>query len=587
MIPTLPAGTLPLLWVSVFLLGVSLMLYTGLCNGRDDCIDPRAIDARAILTSISERIERMDGEGASEIFERARASVAPTADYVAEKLSQIWGKICAGEISELSQLLTDRDIRIAVIMYIGTVIACAGGYLTFATMDGSPSFAQYVSTFSAADQLASVTERFEANSAAFTQWREATTASVTAVMREREAREEEDSAPTPPFSLSSFCIVTVRGLLWLFRAAKGFFNKEKQEKVEKVESKNAGREKDNEKSEELNYINTSESHAHPAAPSSRAPLRDDTDTGDTPIMSPRTLSSLSPARLRSQFTIFLRAKKPSLPSFLQRLDVTAGIVSMLSLLLLVFLYHKRIKAFLKLSLSVCTVPAIVVVVCFFMGKMSYTAYRWVSDRRLLRNMQISLVSTFAKRLLNCKHNGGPYPVDFLFEEMKDTIADGIVDVSVAGIPSPFKKKRVSFCIPTDASGPSSPMNNDQHGKYDKYNTYGELGEGDEVDLKLLKALWPDVQKDVLTDKRVLSVDMIFEGARRRCWKSMGARLSVSPVPVSNRAAAATVLSANKSKRGWTVAGWTMFSVELAVWGLAGLLRGVWYVVCRIWTWLRQ
>ena len=143
-IPALPAGTLPLLWVTVFFLGVSLIIYTSLCSSNGNCIDPRAM-----LNSFGQ----IDGERATELFEKYRASVAPTADYVVDKLNQIWSKICAGEFSELSQLFTDRDIRIAVIMYIGTVIACTGGYLTFATMDGSDSFAHMVSTFSPSDEI--------------------------------------------------------------------------------------------------------------------------------------------------------------------------------------------------------------------------------------------------------------------------------------------------------------------------------------------------------------------------------------------------------------------------------------------------
>jgi hypothetical protein len=39
----------------------------------------------------------------------------------------MWKRVCAGEITDLSQLLTDKDIRVAVLMYLGAVIAIAGG----------------------------------------------------------------------------------------------------------------------------------------------------------------------------------------------------------------------------------------------------------------------------------------------------------------------------------------------------------------------------------------------------------------------------------------------------------------------------
>mmetsp|Transcript_22809 Transcript_22809/g.22029 ORF Transcript_22809/g.22029 Transcript_22809/m.22029 type:complete len:346 (-) Transcript_22809:1104-2141(-) len=65
--PTLPAGTLPLLGAGVFFIGVALMAYTGLCSGSGECVD-----AREFLSSFGP----IDGENASEFFERAKARLA-------------------------------------------------------------------------------------------------------------------------------------------------------------------------------------------------------------------------------------------------------------------------------------------------------------------------------------------------------------------------------------------------------------------------------------------------------------------------------------------------------------------------------
>ena len=552
-IPTLPAGTLPLLWVTVFFLGVSLIVYTSLCSSNGNCIDPRAM-----LNSIGQ----MDGERATELFEKYRASVAPTADYVVDKLNQIWSKICAGEISELSQLFTDRDIRIAVVMYIGTVIACTGGYLTFATMDGSDSFAHMVSTFSPSDGLQLVSDRIEANSAAFLLWREATTASVFTI----ESNEEDDkneNAPTPLFSLSSLFIHFGRVILWFIRSGQGFFRINKAH-VEKNKIKN---ENENENKNGYKVVGTEDNEI--GIMNSKINERDSKEESSK---SPEHSSSSS-ERLRNQITIFLKVKKPQILSFLQRVDVTAGIISMLLLLLLIFLYHRSIKQFL----SICFIPSITIIFGFFAGKMTYAIYRWKKEKQELKSRQIIQVASFTKKILSNRHNGGPYPIEFLFEEMKDIISDGIVDPVVANVAvSPFKKKRVSFGVKKNHAT-FSPLPSTLR---DEYN---ELSEGEEVDLKTLKSIWLDVQKEVLGDKRILSVMMIFEGAQRKCWKTMGVKNVLSPIPpLSNRTAVANVLAGNRSTRNWGFLGWGMFLIEIFIFMIVGVFKLIFHILSCLW-----
>ena len=554
-IPALPAGTLPLLWVTVFFLGVSLIIYTSLCSSNGNCIDPRAM-----LNSFGQ----IDGERATELFEKYRASVAPTADYVVDKLNQIWSKICAGEFSELSQLFTDRDIRIAVIMYIGTVIACTGGYLTFATMDGSDSFAHIVSTFSPSDGLQLVSDRFEANSAAFTLWRETTTASVFKT-ESNEEDDKNDNAPTPSFSLSSLFIHFGRVILWVMRKGEGFFGINKvdgeKNKIEiEIENENENENRYEVVGSEDNEIGIMNSKIN------------EKDSEEEEYKSPEHSSSSS-ERLRNQITIFLKAKKPQILSFLQRLDVTAGIILMLLLLLLIFLYHRSIKQFL----SFCFIPSLTIICGFFAGKMTYAIYRWNKEKKELKNRQIVLVAAFAKKLLNNKHSGGPYPIEFLFEEMKDIISDGIVDPVVANVAiSPFKKKRVSFGV-KNSNATFSPLPSSIK---DEFN---DLSEGEEVDLKTLKLIWFDVQKEVLTDKRILSVLMIYEGAQRKCWKTMGAKSVLSPIPpLSNRTAVANVLAGNRSTRSWGFLGWGMFFIEIFFFMIVGVFKLFFHILSYLW-----
>ena len=554
-IPALPAGTLPLLWVTVFFLGVSLIIYTSLCSSNGNCIDPRAM-----LNSFGQ----IDGERATELFEKYRASVAPTADYVVDKLNQIWSKICAGEFSELSQLFTDRDIRIAVIMYIGTVIACTGGYLTFATMDGSDSFAHIVSTFSPSDGLQLVSDRFEANSAAFTLWRETTTASVFKT-ESNEEDDKNDNAPTPSFSLSSLFIHFGKVILWVMRKGEGFFRINKvdgeKNKIEiEIENENENENRYEVVGSEDNEIGIMNSKIN------------EKDSEEEEYKSPEHSSSSS-ERLRNQITIFLKAKKPQILSFLQRLDVTAGIILMLLLLLLIFLYHRSIKQFL----SFCFIPSLTIICGFFAGKMTYAIYRWNKEKKELKNRQIVLVAAFAKKLLNNKHKGGPYPIEFLFEEMKDIISDGIVDPVVANVAiSPFKKKRVSFGV-KNSNATFSPLPSSIK---DEFN---DLSEGEEVDLKTFKLIWFDVQKEVLTDKRILSVLMIYEGAQRKCWKTMGAKSVLSPIPpLSNRTAVANVLAGNRSTRSWGFLGWGMFFIEIFLFMIVGVFKLFFHILSYLW-----
>ena len=586
-IPTFPAGTLPLLWVMVFLIGMSLIVYTSLCSSRGNCIDPRAM-----LNSFGQ----MDSESATELYERAKASVAPTADYVADKLNQIWIKICNGEISELSQLFTDRDIRIAVIMYIGAVIACTGGYLTFATMSDSNNLIQIVSTFSTSDSLQLISGRFEANSIAFTQWRKSTSSNIfSRKMKSKNKKNvkdddtddnidnenvnnendeddnDNDNAITPIFSLSSFFKNFVKGILWVVKKGKEFFQFNKEEREEKnientdviVNKINENVTEEIENSEEMN----------------RKKIINENLSSEIQISENENLSSSSSERFRNQLTIFLKAKNPQILSFLQRLDILAGIFLMLLFLLFLFLYHRIIKQFI----SICFIPCMTVIFGFFVGKLSYTIFRWNSNKKELKKKQIILVASYAKKLLSNKHNGGPYPIEFLFEEMKDIISDGVDDTVLANIAvSPFKKRRVSFgVINMNKNKSFSPLPSSTISSLkDEYN---ELNDDEQVDLKTLKLLWIDIQKEVLSDRRILSVLMIFEGAQRKCWKTMGVKNIASPIPpISNRTAAAHVLSGNRNNKDWGLFGWFLFLINILTWVVMGVFQILFYLLSFLW-----
>jgi hypothetical protein len=529
--PTLPAGTLPLLSAMVFFVGVGLMAYMGLCHGHEECMDPSFM-----LASLG----HIEGEGASEFFERARASVAPTADYVVEQLKQMWGKICAGELSQLSQLLTDKDIRVAVVMYLGAVIAICGGYFTITTMDCgntfSNSYAQLVSSLKTSERLASVTERFEANSAAFTQWREATKSLMFG--------DDEDSstAPTPPFSLSSFFGLFVRAYRWVVRGVKG----------RKAPSTSEAEIPCNDESQlaaNIRPVNVI-----------RQPEVATVGTNTTASLG-REVPSVSTNRLRNQFSIFHRARKPQILSFLQRLDVTAAILATLFLLLVLFLYHKTIKHFL----SYCMVPCAIAVVAFSAGRAAQLSYRWMRDRAALRMRQVAVSSSFAKDHLIRVRGGGPYPVDFLFEELKDLIADGTVESLGRVAPLP-PVTRATFGKPNYLSSPIRERD------FDKSSHQ-------EVDVEVFKGLWRDIVKEVLKDKRLLSVVMIFEGARRTCWKSLGAKNVPTPTKAPEPAPVlASVATPTKEVKMQGVAGWVVFAAKVTYWVMSGSFRSVVFIL---------
>lgn len=542
--PTLPAGTLPLLSAMVFFIGVGLMAYMGLCHGHEECMDPSFM-----LASLG----HLEGEGASEFFERARASVAPTADYVVEQLKQMWGKICAGEVSQLSQLLTDKDIRVAVVMYLGAVIAICGGYFTITTMDCgntfSNSYAQLVSSLKTSERLASVTERFEANSAAFTQWREATKSLMFG--------DDEDSstAPTPPFSLSSFCSLFVKAFRWVVGGVRGSKAHSTTE-PDVIPCQDDSRLSVNGRAVNITIIR----------PPEVASVGTNTNTA-----SDREPFSLSTNRLRNQFSIFHRARKPQILSFLQRLDVTAAILATLFLLLVLFLYHKTIKQFL----SYCMVPCALSVTAFSAGRAAQLSYKWMRDRAALRTRQVAVSSSFAKDHLIRVRGGGPYPVDFLFEELKDLLADGTVEslTRVTATASP-SITRASFGKPGYSF--SSPIRERDVEK----NSYQE------VDLEVFKGLWRDIVKEVLKDKRLLSVVMIFEGAKRTCWKSLGAKSVFTPSkPPDPAPISASIPTPAKVVKMQGVAGWVVFTVQVTYWILSGSFRSVVFILRFLTRWM--
>jgi hypothetical protein len=534
--PTLPAGTLPLLSAMVFFVGVGLMAYMSLCHGHEECMDPSFM-----LASLG----HIEGEGASEFFERARASVAPTADYVVEQLKQMWGKICAGELSQLSQLLTDKDIRVAVVMYLGAVIAICGGYFTITTMDCgntfSNSYAQLVSSLKTSERLASVTERFEANSAAFTQWREATKSLMFG--------DDEDSstAPTPPFSLSSFFGLFVRAYRWLVRGVKG--SKAPSTSETEIQC-------NDDRPVNVRPVNVI-----------RQPEVATVGTNTTASLG-REVPSVSTNRLRNQFSIFHRARKPQILSFLQRLDVTAAILATLFLLLVLFLYHKTIKHFL----SYCIVPCAISVTAFSAGRAAQLSYRWMRDRAALRMKQVAVSSAFAKDHLIRVRGGGPYPVDFLFEELKDLLADGTVES--LGRVAPIRAiTRASFGQPNYLSSPIRERDVDK-------SSYQE------VDVEVFKGLWRDIVKEVLKDKRLLSVVMIFEGARRTCWKSLGAKNVPTPTRAPDPApVSASIPTPNTEVKMRGVAGWVVFTAKVTYWVLSGSFRSVVFILRFLTRWV--
>lgn len=526
--PTLPAGALPLLWTFVFFIGVSLTAYMSLCKGPGECMDPGAM-----LTSL----RQLDGESANEFFERARASVAPTADYVVEHLKQMWSRICDGEVSQLSQLLTDKNIRVAVLMYLGAVITICGGYFTITTMDCgntlSSSYAQLLSSLNTKERLASVTKRFEENSTAFAQWRDAATASM--------FREEEDKcgAPTPIISLSSFVISIARVVQWVTSFAAG-----KKSSV-KLDTEQTRREE----AEKLRI----RKRALWLTPEINSFTELDT------LASPESSS----AHFGNQFSIFLRAREPQILSFLQRLDVTAAILGMLFLLLVLFLYHKSIKQFL----SYCIVPTVCVVTGCGVGRIGYIVYSWVSRTRELRNKQISILSASARSHLSLRHKGGPYPVDFIFEELKDLLFNASVDSVIRN------------------SQPNTPVK--------VKNNIEKVVTGQDIDIKTFKKLWHLVVIDVLQDKRILSIVMIYEGARRTCWKSLGAKEEIPrpsippadstkvPVPSLDTTPKFNPVAQRKGALGYIV---FIFRVLLVL--FSGILNVFGFVAKQVWKWMR-
>lgn len=562
--PTLPAGTLPLMGAVVFFIGIALMAYTGFCGGSGECVDAREflssfgpIDgenasefferAKARLaasfsqidgesaTELFERIKarvsfsfnQIDGESASELYDRMIASAselferAPTADYVIDQLSRMWKRVCAGKITDLSQLLTDKDIRVAVLMYLGAVIAIAGGYLTFVTMDSKDSFK--FSSISTTERIALVAESFEKNSAAFVQWRDKTTSRISA-WRDKQ---NSDSAPTPSFSLSSFFKGSSRAIVWAVKTI--------QTKTRELGGK-IGNTIDHQqgKKDEVKAISTPEIN--------KELLTNPIDEGS---LSNTPLSSLFTAQTH-KFTIFLTAKKPQIYSFLQRLDVTAAILSMMFLLLLVFLYHKRIKHFLSISF----LPALGLIICFGMGKLSFRAYRWFREQGKKRGRKVTLIASVVKRILQSDRTA--YPVEFIYQEINDFVINGTFPMGNDNAAGAGRRDSTKF----------SPLPHSQRGGLVLGPEYEDKVE---VDQKTLKLLWVAVEKEILTDSRVVQVPMMFQGAVRKCWKiqgrdsSIGGRVDISsPKPSDSTTGRSHNNPGTKGvTKRWSI-GWDLF-----------------------------
>lgn len=81
--------------------------------------------------------------------------------------------------------------------------------------------------------------------------------------------------------------------------------------------------------------------------------------------------------------------------------------------------------------------------------------------------------------------------------------------------SPFVSNNNTSNNGGGSSSSSSPYTQRQGGNRYTENDYEDINED------TLKLLWSDVQKHILTDKRIISVVMIYHGASRKCLKTLG------------------------------------------------------------------
>lgn len=443
-----------------------------LCNNCYECVDPLQlmnklqIDISKLQLDITNSINSVDKEKAILFYEMAiekakqKIEQLPTADYVIEQFSLMWTKICRGNISELKLLLTNKDMRTGLFMYLGAVVACIGGYLTFTTIENrdnnglkegymkltssfrpssstptdtstsfSTSFLSSASSSSSSSNstndknntMNNTTPTVASRIATFKIWHEEKLAKILKEL-EDENDNEDSSLPTPSFSLSSFFKLIIRSFIWVVKYSKSkcldfyyyFYPLVQENKENDSEKSNLNDDyKNNEKIENENIqnnkinINTNNKqqtrHSRPKIPISISIPNPETSisNADENTISPLHLSSLTPAQLRKQFTIFLKAKKPQLLSLLQRLDMVAGIVAMLFILLLVFLYNKRIKHFI----SICYIPILTIISCYFLGKLCYIMYKWRSNIRQVRQRRVALIAVIVKKELLHNHQG--------------------------------------------------------------------------------------------------------------------------------------------------------------------------------------
>jgi hypothetical protein len=206
-------------------------------------------------------------------------------------------------------------------------------------------------------------------------------------------------------------------------------------------------------------------------------------------------------------------------SILTRIGIFAGAV-----LLGVSVYYAQI-----------IVPYILVVAAAVVG---WYGMNWYLDWQEFRTEQIVVIAKAAKRLLVDQYDGGPHPVDFLYNDLEDIIVEGTWATSF-----PVRSER------SDAGAvDSSPLGWLKNAFSPKKSpardgdSGGSVSGGAQVPLvvaslnrKVLKRLWPAVKKEVAQDARILSVTCNYGGAVRLTWKyNGGARQSLGGGGVSGR-----------------------------------------------------
>lgn len=219
------------------------------------------------------------------------------------------------------------------------------------------------------------------------------------------------------------------------------------------------------------------------------------------------------------------------------------------------IFYKQINNTIVNTITVTTnvlLPSIVSMIVLFLSlyiiiKIIFWRYTFNKKKKVL----VKSLSYMAKEQLLQKHNGGPYPIEFLrcemtdlirlhnlrieielakkhnnFDEGDENIDDGDDDDDeftrlAQSYKSPkSEKRRVSFSFLSPFSSgkkttqtPNSRRTSHGNSSYSNYynTTIDMLGYH-------LKSLWSLVITEVEKDERIQSVDLIVEGAQRKCWR---------------------------------------------------------------------